>query len=146
MTSARDLFHKISYIQYPLMFAGMFFIAKPFFNERATIWSDYNMALIFYGLGLSVSTLQDTTKSQNKVSQRIWENPQKSKLFLIYIGCMAGFFLIIGVAAALQQHVGALNELSFGLISLGVGLLGILKGGLEMAENHQAKAKTTSPE
>lgn len=145
MASARDLFHKISYAQYPLMAVGLLYAIKPLLNELVTIWSDYNMALVFYGLSLSMATLQDTTKSQNKMSQRIWENPRKSKLLLLYIAGMAGIFLLVGVTGAVQGQFRIWNELSFGLISLGVGFLGILKSGMEMAENHQAKLRPTDP-
>lgn len=111
MKSARESFHKISYLQYPLMLVGLYWMARPLINNLNNLWADYNMALIFYGLAISLSTLQDTTKSQNKLSLKIWQSPRYARIFL--------------------------NEISFGIISLGIGFVGVLKSGIEMAEHHQ---------
>ena len=59
-----------------------------------SFWTDLNTALIFMGLAVSFSTLQDTTKVQNKISKRVWENPKYAKAFLIYLSIM--IVLIMG--------------------------------------------------
>ena len=141
MKSARDLFQKISYLQYPLYLVGLFYVFLPLTNKLSTLLHDYNMALIFYGLGISFSTLQDTTKSQNNFSKKIWESPTRSKVFLVYIGLFALIFTIAGIIGLLAENLNTLHELAFGLVSLGVGLLGVLKSGMEMAEHHQKKTE-----
>jgi protein-S-isoprenylcysteine O-methyltransferase Ste14 len=138
MANARDLFHKISYTQYPLMGAAMIFMYRPLLADLKGIWGDYNLALVFLGLSLSMATLQDTRKSQNKFSQRIWESPRKSKLFLTYLAVLAAFFIGLGLVALFLPESNPIYQLAFGLLALGVGLLGVLKSAIEMAENHQA--------
>lgn len=145
MKSARDLFQKISYLQYPLYLVGLVYIFSPLTNKLQTIWPDYNKALIFYGLAISFSTLQDTTRSQNNFSLKIWQSPRYSKLLLLYIALFAALFRGVGLAGIVTTQVPILTELSFGILSLGIGLLGVLKGGLEMAEHHQKKTEPKKP-
>jgi hypothetical protein len=72
---------------------GLFYCYKPvltnldgFLNNLDALLVEFNKALVFIGLGTSLSTLQDTTKVQNKFSQRIYDNPRKTKFFLWIIG------------------------------------------------------------
>ena len=62
------LFHYISYLQYPLMLIALYFAFKPYFNgleitneKIDLIFRNLNNMLIFMGLGISFSTLQDAT-------------------------------------------------------------------------------------
>ena len=68
-------FQKISYLQYPMMLIAMYFAIKPYtyifeagMENQDKMFADLNSLLIFMGLGISFSTLQDTTKTQNKFS------------------------------------------------------------------------------
>ena len=119
------------------MLIGIFYIFKPIIYGFENMWEDYNYALIFYGLGISFSTLQDTTKTQNKFSRKIWENPKKGKAALVSIGLMALFFLVMGLSGIYFSESEILKQLSFGLIVLGIGVIGLLKTAVEMFENHR---------
>ena len=86
----KTFFHYISYIQYPLMLIATYFVLSPYINEIEQLkknpdllFKNLNLTLIFMGLGISFSSLQDTSKTQNKFSKKIWENPKK--LSLIHI-------------------------------------------------------------
>lgn len=136
MKDTTKLFHQISYLQYVMMLVGTFFCYRPFFTSFDYLWVDFNKGLIFLGLGISLSTLQDTSKTQNNFSKRIFENPKRSRIFLWVLASQALFFLTIGLIFLFVPHVN-LNELSFGLISVGVGLVGVLKSAAEMAEKHK---------
>jgi hypothetical protein len=136
MTNARLFFHRISYLQYPLLVLGMVYVYKPLLFGIDTLWVDYNKSLVFLGLALSMSTLQDTTKTQNKFSEKIWKDPRKSRLAITYLSFFAGLFVVVGLVA-LFSTFGPLHELAFGLIALGVGCIGIVKSALEMAEFQQ---------
>lgn len=140
MQSAKDFFHKISYLQYPIMAAAVFFAYRPFFTGYDGIWTDYNKSLIFMGLGVTFSTLQDTAKTQNKISKRIWENPKYARRFLITLSIMIVVFIALGLTGLLTSQIGALQELSFGFLIFSIGLLGLLKAAVEMAENHGKNA------
>lgn len=140
MKTARDFFHKISYLQYPLMILGSYYVIHPMIDGYQNIWSDYNKLLVFYGLAISFSTLQDTTKTQNKLSERIWKDPKKSKMAIVYFAVLAFLSIALGLFCLLGTQNKNLNEISFGLLALGVGLVGLLKAALEMAEHHQRVA------
>lgn len=139
------LFQIISYLQYPLMLLGLFFTIKPFLNgfEFLTnnidiLWVNYNNALIFLGLGISMSTLQDTTKTQNKLSKKIWQDPKKGKIMIYIMAVTALLFISLGIFGYFFSGLKILQELSFGIIVLGIGYIGFLKTAIEVFENHRS--------
>ncbi|HEY5822996.1 MAG TPA: hypothetical protein VIT44_01440 [Cyclobacteriaceae bacterium] len=142
-------FHKLSYLQYPLMLIGLYFSCHPLFSDLNSIWNliwvDLNKTLIFFGLGISLSSLQDTSKTQNKLSRKVFENPKRSRIFLFVLSGYILFLMILGLCWMFLAETKALNELSFGVISLAIGLVGLLKSAIEMAEKHQ-KAVTAPNE
>jgi hypothetical protein len=142
MKQAKQLFQYASYLQYPLMLLGLYYVYLPFFNDFQSLFSEYNKALIFMGLAISFSTLQDSQKTQNKLSKRIWENVKYSKIFLTYLIFMTLGVLIFGVYSLVATTYPQLQELSFGIIALGIGMMGLLKSALEMAEYHQSNEFT----
>lgn len=56
------------------MEVALFYVVKPYVIVFDTIWENYNFTLIFMGLGISFSPLQDPTNTQNKASRKVWEN------------------------------------------------------------------------
>ncbi len=144
MNKAVDYFHKVSYLQYPFMIISFWYAIKPYTylfdgleNGLLLALADYQNMLVFLGLGLSFSTLQDTTKTQNSFSRKVWENPRKGKLFIgMLIGCII-FCFVIGIVGLYYDEKTVLNELSYGCIVLAIGILGLLKSATEMFENHR---------
>ena len=141
MFNPRDVFQKISYLQYPLILVAMYYVLKPYFIGFDTIWENYNYAMIFMGLGISFSTLQDTKKTQNKFSRKTWENPKKGKLALIIIASLGLFVILIGLYGLYISTSEVLKQMSFGAIVLGIGIVGLLKAAIEMFENHRLDKK-----
>jgi magnesium-transporting ATPase (P-type) len=139
MKNAKGLFHIISYLQYPVMIVAIFYCYKPLLFGAETIWMDLNKGLVFLGLGLSLATLQDTTKTQNKISKKVFSNPKYARIFLIYLVCLFIFSTSFGLFGLYVSSKEALQELSFGLIVLGIGIIGVLKTAVEMSEKHQQK-------
>ena len=138
------LFHKISYLQYPMMLCGLYFAIMPYtylFGEELKIGDrflgDLNHALIFMGLGISFSTLQDTTKTQNNFSKKIWETPKKGKRAILFITLFTFLILALGLYLFLFAEKQKIKELSFGIIALGIGLVGLLKAAMEMFDYHK---------
>ncbi|MFM7428366.1 MAG: hypothetical protein ACKO1F_00525 [Flammeovirgaceae bacterium] len=151
MNDPKRFFHLISYLQYPCVLLGFFYCYKPvltnldgFLNNLDALLVEFNKALIFIGLGTSLSTLQDTTKVQNKFSQRIYDNPRKTKFFLWIMVTQTVIYLTLGLIG-LFGSIKFLQELAFGLIALGVGFVGILKSAIEMAD-YQRKKQLLSKE
>lgn len=137
MPDTKTLFHYISYLQYPLMLVALFYTFKPMLYGFEAIWEDYNKVLLFAGLGISFSTLQDTTKTQNKFSKKVWENPKSGKRMLIMIALSTLFFILLGLYGMFAAQESVLQELSFGVLVFGIGYMGLLKAAIEMFENHR---------
>ena len=139
MNKTRQLFHLISYLQYPLMLVVLYFYVILILSvvRGETDWAALNNALIFLGIEVGFSTLQDTTKTQNKISRRVWESPRKGKLMILLISLLVLFFLVFGLIGYFSSEENIHKEVSFGLIALGIGILGMLKSAIEMFENHR---------
>lgn len=137
MFNTRNIFHKLSYLQYPLMLVAIYFALIPYFNGFLGTLESFNNMLIFMGLGLSFSTLQDTTKTQNKASKKIWENPKKGKIAIILIVIFAFSILMMGLLGLYFSKSEVLQQMSYGMIVFGVGVVGLLKTAIEMFENHR---------
>ena len=80
MINTRQLFHYISYLQYPLVLTGVYYAIAPYFSGFDSALFYFNKMLVFMGLSVSFSTLQDTRKTQNTVSRKIWQDPIKGKI------------------------------------------------------------------
>lgn len=142
----KALFHYISYLQYPLLLTGLFFALKPYFegiNAENThlIFNYWNQTLIFMGLAISFSTLQDTSKTQNKMSKNIWENPKKGKTAILLMSLFTFFLIIVGLVGYFIMDDSKLKELSIGVIVLSIGFMALLKTAIEMFENHRLDKK-----
>ncbi|MFK7946592.1 MAG: hypothetical protein AB8G11_03295 [Saprospiraceae bacterium] len=137
MKTIKNTFQYLSYLQYPLMIFGLLYAYKPLIFGMETFWKDINTMLIFTGLAISFSTLQDTTKVQNKLSKKIWKNPKYAKYFLIYLAMMTFLILTFGVFGYFFSTNKNLQEVALGAFVLGIGLIGLLKVAIEMAEYQQ---------
>ncbi|MBZ9629702.1 hypothetical protein LB465_02840 [Salegentibacter sp. LM13S] len=147
----KSAFQIISYLQYPLMLLALFFVIKPYLNgldnfknNLDILFLNYNKALIFLGLAISFSTLQDTTKTQNNFSKKIWINPKKGKVMILLLTLITFSTLALGIFLYFFVSNNKLNELSFGVIVLGIGLIGFLKTAIEVFENHRIDKKTNA--
>ena len=133
-----NFFHKISYLQYPLMLIALFHALVPYFSGFDAFWPSINQALIFAGLGISFSTLQDTRKTQNDFSKKIWQDPKKGKRALLLIAVSTMVMLVFGMYGFYVSHNEIIKEVAFGLLMLGIGYVGLLKSAIEMFENHRS--------
>lgn len=146
----KDIFHYASYLQYPIMLVAMFFALSPYFEgienfqkNPDRIIQNINSLLIFMGLAISFSSLQDTTKTQNKFSRKIWQSPKKGKIFLAFISIIILLLLIIGLIGYFASEVNFLKEISIGIIVFGLGMFGLLKSAIEMFDNHRIDKKNS---
>ena len=140
MGKVKQLFQTISYLQYPLLLVALGYVVYPYFAGFETFWTSINSALIFSGLAISFSTLQDITKTQNNFSKKIWEDPRKGMLALMVISGTTLLFLALGMFGFFVSKGGILKEVSFGVLMLGLGYVGLLKAAIEMHEHHRVVA------
>jgi len=151
MNSTKQIFHILSYLQYPLLILAIYFSIKPYFNGMeylieniSILFENYNYFLIFMGLAISFSTLQDTSKTSLNFEKKIWENPRKGKRIIIMISLTTFLILAFGIFGYFITNNENINELSFGAIVLGIGLIGFLKTGVEIFDNHRNDKNTTA--
>ncbi|MCL7765380.1 hypothetical protein MPF19_18310 [Polaribacter sp. Z014] len=107
------------------------------------LFENLNSFLIFIGLAISFSTLQDTTKTSLNFEKKIWKNPRKGKIIIITISLTTFSILAYGIFGLSIISNENLKELSFGAITLGIGLIGFLKTGVEIFDNHRKDQNTT---
>ncbi|OJJ13893.1 hypothetical protein BKI52_45275 [marine bacterium AO1-C] len=143
MTFTR-FFHLISYIQYPLVAIGIYFAFTPYIQgldhmakNLDLFFASINKTLLFFGLGVSFSTFQDTTKTQNKLSKKVWESPQKGKAFIIFLCISISLLFFMAIYGYFITSNSKIKEISLGTFVLGIGMMGLLKSGVEMFENHR---------
>ncbi|NOS91371.1 MAG: hypothetical protein HOP30_05585 [Cyclobacteriaceae bacterium] len=137
MPDAKKTFHIISYLQYPFMIVSIYYCYRQMIMSGDVSFPDINKGLMFLGLGVSFSTLQDTTKTQNNISKRVFENPKYAQRFIFAVAMMIAFFIGIGLFGTLISNNSILNELAIGCLGLGIGMMGMLKAVIEMAEHHR---------
>ncbi len=134
---ARQVFQWLSYLQYPALLVALAYIARPLFNGMEGMLEAYNNGLLYAGVGVGLSSLQDPTKTQNKVSRRVWEDPGKGRLLLMLLAMQALLPIVLGLLGAMLADSAALSQMSLGLVAFGLGMLGLLKTAIEMREHHR---------
>lgn len=137
-------FHLISYLQYPLMAIALYFVFTPYImgidivaKNPQLFFNAVNKTLLFMGLGISFSTLQDITKTQNRLSRKVWESPRKGKAFIIFMCCQIVLLLGFALYGYFVTTNPKIKELSLGTFVLAIGLISMLKTGVEMFEHHR---------
>jgi uncharacterized membrane protein len=124
------------------MLIALFYSVKPFFAGFDALWADYNNLLTFAGLGISFSTLQDTSKTQNKISKKVWENPTYGNRVIIVMSVYTFLFVLLGIVGLYASNDSIIKEMSFGIMVFGIGCIGLLKAAIEMFENHRKDKNT----
>lgn len=145
MLNVKRLFQVVSYLQYPLMLVAMGYMVYPYFAGFDKFWTSINNVLIFFGLAISFSTLQDITKTQNNFSKKVWEDPRKGTFVLMVISGSTLLFLALGMFGIFFAKGGIVKEVSFGVLMLGLSYIGLLKTAIEMHEHHRVVAGAANP-
>jgi hypothetical protein len=142
--NVKQVFHYVSYLQYPLMAVAVYFVIQPYlvglkeaFEDPSIFLGAINNMMIFMGLSISFSTLQDSEKTQNKFSKKIWEDPKKGKAFILFFSVFTVLVIGLGLLEYLLTRDTMLEEISFGFIVLGIGFIGMIKSMVEMHEYHR---------
>ncbi len=147
MNNVKKTFQIVSYLQYPFMVLGLLFFLKTtyditYLGLKNTFLPNLNTALVFYGIGVSFSSLQDITKTQNNFSKKVWENKRKGKIALYSMTVFVFLLFILGGIGYFGSRNKVLNELSIGIIVFGIGFIGLLKVAIEMYEYNQNKVNS----
>lgn len=96
-----------------------------------------NKALVYLGLGIGFSSLQDTPKTQNNFSLKIWQNRKKGRITLILMTLFTFTLIVFGLIGMYSDENHKLYEVYKGFLMLGIGMIEFLKAAIEMRENHR---------
>ncbi len=135
MKKLTTIFHHMSFIQYPFLALSLYYVYKPLFDGMGEMWKDYNLGLTFLGIALSFTSFADLTK-RNKLSRFIYGKPKLAKGFLIYAFILFLIIFTFGMYSMFISKNENLNNLSTGIIVLGIGVLGLLRMTIELIQNH----------
>lgn len=133
----RQVFQWLSYLQYPALLVAMGYAALPLFRGLDGLLDALNSSLLYAGVGIGMSSLQDPTRTQNKVSRDVWEDPRKGYWMLWLLTAQALLPIVLGLLGAALAESAALSQLSLGLVAFGMGMIGLLKTAIEMREHHR---------
>lgn len=147
MLSLRPVFHLISYAQYLFIGVALYFdvlFVWGAFNQVLD-WNLINSMLVYMGIAISFSTLQDTQKTQNALSLRVWQNPTQGRFFLAVLGLSTLTFMVLGLVGMTLVQESVIKEVAFGMVVLGIGMLGMTKAASEMFEHHRLDRHPPAP-
>lgn len=150
--NAKDLFQGLSYLQYPMLLVSMVYCVQAglaLAAVKSTGWAPVldavNDLLLYAGVAIGLSSLQDTRRTQNKVSLRVWQDPAKGRLALWLLSLEAFLPIVAGLIGAAQARDTAFRQLSLGLVAFGLGMIGLLKSAIEMREHHRSDRQPPAP-
>ena len=142
--AARDVFQWLSYLQYPAMLVALGYVFKSGLALASAksaglmpVYDDWNYALLYAGVGIGLSSLQDPTKTQNEISRKVWQDPRKGRWMLMLLATYALGAMALGLIGAYLADNTVVNQLSLGLVAFGLGMVGLLKTAIEMREHHR---------
>ncbi len=149
--SVRDVFQGVSYLQYPALLVAVGYAVKAVLSVAATgaegwspVFDDANYVLLYAGVGIGLSSLQDPARTQNEVSRRVWQDPRKGRWMLALLAFYALGAMVVGLAGAYLADSTVVNQLSLGLVAFGLGMVGLLKTAIEMREHHRLDRQSAS--
>lgn len=142
--AVRDVFQWLSYLQYPAMLVALGYVFKSGLlmatvkqTGISPIYDLWNYALLYGGVGIGLSSLQDPTKTQNKISLRVWRDPRKGRWMLMLLAAYAFGVMALGLLGAYRAETSIVSQLSLGLVAFGLGMVGLLRTAIEMREHHR---------
>lgn len=140
--SARNVYQALSYLQYPLLLTALGYVtlgAIGLGSGRGGLHplDAWNYGLLYAGIAIGLSSMQDPRRTQNALSRRVWQHPGKGRWMLALLAFYAFGAMGGGLAGAYFSAFTPMHQLSLGLLALGLGLLGLLKTAMEMREHHR---------
>ncbi|MBA3928444.1 MAG: hypothetical protein C0521_02525 [Xanthomonas sp.] len=149
--SVRDVFQRVSYLQYPALLVAVAYAVKAAWSISlagtggwSQVFDDGNYVLLYAGVGIGLSSLQDPTRTQNDVSRRVWQDARKGRWMLALLAFYALGAMLGGLAGAYLADSTVVNQLSLGLVAFGLGMVGLLKTAIEMREHHRLDKQSAS--
>lgn len=139
------IFHYASFLQYPFIFAALFYSYKPLIIgmdnfDKAEIISNYNLVLLFFGIAFSFTSLADIRK-RTKLGNKIFGKQKSAKRWIIYICILVSVTFTLAVYTMFFAKDESLKDLSIGIFVFGIGIIGLLRMNLEVIKTYQPEWK-----
>lgn len=126
MANARAFFRLLRYAQHlcisVAVYYGILFVWRLFEHEPQ--WGALNLLLVYAGVALILSTLQET---QTDLFHRIGQSPMKVKVFLGFMGTAAAAFFLAGIAGSMAAPNTPIRDIAVGCILMSVGMMNQVK-------------------
>ena len=134
---------QIRLLQYPFLLIALYYCSEPIFLGIDTfstydLTTNYNLCLLFAGIGLSFTSLADITK-RTKIGNKLFGKRKNAKLWLIYVGVLIITTFILAVDAKFFSNNQNFNEFAIGLFVFGIGMIGLLRMQLEIIKTYQTE-------
>lgn len=133
----RQVFQWLSYLQYPALLVALFHAFQPLLHNMQGMAEAYNASLLYAGVGIGMSSLQDPSRTQNTMSRKVWEDPRKGYWMVWLLTVQTLSSITLGLLGTLLAESTMLAQLSLGLVAFGLGMIGLLKTAMEMREHHR---------
>jgi len=140
----RQVVQWVSYLAYPALLVAFGYAARPLFNGMDGMLDAYNSALLYAGVGVGMSSLQDPARTQNRMSRKVWEDPRKGRWMLWLLSAQALLPIVLGLLGTALADSATLSQMSLGLVAFGLGMIGLLKTAIEMREHHRLDRRASA--
>ncbi|MBH9576961.1 hypothetical protein [Inhella proteolytica] len=149
---ARQVFQWLSYAQYPALLVTTVYMVQAVIALTAfrtagwgPVFDLLNLVLLYGGVAIGLSSLQDPSKTQNKISRRVWMDPAKGRVLLWVLALEAFVPIALGLVGASLAKDTVVSQLALGLVAFGLGMIGLLKTAIEMREHHRLDRVPAAP-
>ncbi|SDM57982.1 hypothetical protein SAMN05421823_11633 [Catalinimonas alkaloidigena] len=126
-------FRYISYANLPFMLGGLFYVYRPLLFEGYNLLEDISFAFILMGFGLSLVSLRDLDRV-DKISRWVMERERVFQVYIYTLLAVCCFGLVMGSYALVKASTADGRLLGVGLLSIALGMLGLIKSLIDQAD------------
>lgn len=139
MEKVIKFFHYLSFVKYPILVIGLYFVYQPLLSEHSNLLDSYNNGLILLGLGIGLDSLKDY-KKLTWLDKKVYHKPHVAKYYFCALGAIILTFIALGIYGYFSTDQNALKELSIGFVIFGIGAIGILKSGIGATKQYMERS------
>lgn len=123
--NSKKYFNIISYFGIPFYLFGIYFLILFFLDHHN--WELLNNFLILLGIGLTFSSLKDSTRKVSFITRQIFGNEILGILLVFFISALIVYMILFGLSVLFFSETYRSESIGVGMIVLGIGMIGYLK-------------------
>lgn len=143
---SRQVFQWLGYLRYAALLVALFQAFRPVPDDMQGMAEACNAVLLYAGVGIGMSSLQDPTRTQNTVWRKVWEDPCKGGWMPGVLAMQALLSIALGLLGTVLAGSTVPAQLSLGLVAFGLGMIGLLKTAMEMRGHHRLDKRAATDE